>query len=74
MKKKQTIEVNGTRILKSLLERWTPLAKECYARGCNCDGCDIHPKLESKEVCEIKTYVRGYILNGVYPDATSDNN
>ena len=24
------------------IRRWTDSAKECYLRGCNCDGCDIY--------------------------------
>jgi hypothetical protein len=72
--KTELIEINGRFLLKSLLQRWTPLAKECYERGCNCDGCSILPKLESDVVCKIKDYVRGYILKGMYPSEDEDDN
>ena len=67
------IEVNGKLILKSLIDRWTYLAKECYNRGCICNGCNILPKLETLENCEIKNYVRGYFLRGIYPRNEENN-
>ena len=67
--KKDLIIINGRIIQKTLLTAWTPIAKECYERGCNCDNCNIIPKESfSSGVCRIKDYVRGYILKGIYPD------
>lgn len=71
---KRAVEVDGKLILNSQIERWTPLARECYARGCNCDGCNIFPNLETLEKCKIKDYVRGYILRGIYPTKENENN
>lgn len=65
MRRGKLIEINGQRIKKSLIDRWTSLAKECYARGCNCQGCNILPELESLEECKIKDYVRAYFLVGI---------
>ena len=62
------IEINGRFLLKSLLRQWTPLAKECYERGCNCQGCNIVPKESFSGKCKIKDYVRGYFLRGIYPN------
>ena len=56
-----------TFISKKSLVRWTPIAKECYKRGCNCDGCNIVPKESFHEKCNVKNYVKGYILLGKYP-------
>ena len=64
---KECIDVNNIPVLKSLLYRWTPLAKECYKRGCNCLGCDLVPHLDSLTQCRIKYYVMGYIKEGIYP-------
>jgi len=67
MAQRQIIEIDGKLLLNSLLRHWTPIAKECYARGCNCKGCNIVPKESFHEICKIKDYVRGYILKGLYP-------
>ena len=66
--------IDGKIIYKSLIRRWTPIAKECYARGCNCQDCDIVPK-ESfhSEKCNVKTYVRAYFLSGMYPKKENED-
>ena len=58
------MEVNGKTINKQLLKRWTPIAIECYKRGCNCNGCDIVPKESFHEKCNVKYYVEGYFKIG----------
>ena len=68
------VEVNGKMLHKSLLRGWTPIAKECYLRGCNCDGCEIVPKESFHEQCKIKDYVRGYFLLGIIPNFRGNNN
>lgn len=65
----EKITIGTIPILKSLLVNWTPLAKECYKRGCNCLGCNLVPieNLDSLHRCVIKNYVIGYIRLGNYP-------
>ena len=66
--------INGKPIRRNLIRKyWSKIAKECYKRGCNCNGCDIIPPLESLTKCQIKYYVMGYIKLGYYPQ-TKENN
>ena len=65
----EIVEVNGRFLNKTSLYYWTPLALECYKRGCNCTGCTLVPKMETPNfVCRIKDFVMGYFLLGKYPD------
>ena len=75
MKQKDLIEVEeGKFIIKKLLERWTPIALECYKRNCDCNNCDIIPPNSFHEECNIKYYVRGYFLMGILPQTSKKYN
>ena len=37
--------------------RWTPLAKQCYARGCICNGCHYSKFFTEKRHCGVKACV-----------------
>lgn len=40
------------------IRRWTPTAKDCYARGCVCEGCFYSDFFESKNpICKMKAAV-----------------
>lgn len=49
-KKIQTYNYYGS------LGRWTQLAKDCYRRNMNCEGCELLPELESGK-CQMKSIV-----------------
>lgn len=67
--KKKLLQVDeNIFVSKKSLARWTNIAKECYLRGCNCDGCNIVPKESFHEKCNVKNYVKGYFLLGKYPE------
>ena len=61
----ELVNVNGKLLKKSLLERWTQIARECYERKCNCENCDIIPIERLRKECKIKDYVEGYIYLGI---------
>ena len=64
---------NGEFVIKPLLKRWTPIAIECYQRGCKCEGCQIVPKNSFHEECRIKNYVKGYLILGIRPYSRNKN-
>ena len=62
---KNIVNIDGVELHRKLLQRWTDLAKECYNRKCNCFNCHIIPPNSFHEKCNIKYYVKGYIMLGV---------
>lgn len=48
---------------RDLLRRWTIQARECYNRGCICDGCFIYENYfkNTNERCMCKQIVMGLV-------------
>ena len=69
------IWINDIPVRKSLLKsHWSKLARECYARKCNCEGCNLIPPLDSLDKCQVKYYVMAYIKLGYYPQEDEEEN
>ena len=58
------------RVPKTSLRRWTPLAKDCYARGCNCQGCFYNNLFQTVPQCRMKAAVLGLVRGFGRPDGT----
>lgn len=46
--------------------KWNETTIKCYLRGCNCEGCEITPPLESG-ICRVKWAVMELIEKGRKP-------
>ena len=56
-----------TELLFMQVQRWTIAAKECYDRGCICNGCFYKENMETR--CQMKLSVRELVKKfGKPPD------